>query len=118
MSENTAPETITWSDMTDAGIDIDRVERIENTADATIPTWQATAPDGETAIVFGICLDIDRVIPEGQHTGWDACWYEVNTDGDERGRWDGSFGQKYYEPDELADLLADVAKLVPIAPTA
>ena len=57
MNTQTAPDTITWAAMTAAGIDTNRVERIENGADSGVPTWKATSADSTKAIVFGVCLD-------------------------------------------------------------
>ena len=105
-----APETITWAEMEAAGIDTDRVKQIENSYGSHIPTWQATAADGESAIVFGICLDVQHIIPEGEHTGWDACTFGVGEDGELL----GGHSQEYYEPEDFARLLADVARFVPL----
>ena len=112
---STAPDTITWSDMTAAGIDADRVSRIQNTADTSLPMWRAVSADGTWRITFGICLDPNAVVPEGEHTGWDAFSESLASDStDDEPAWDAGT-QDYFEPEDVAGLLATVAKVAPIA---
>lgn len=103
---NSYPDTIEWADMTSAGIDIDRVKRLPD-EDTFTPTWQALSADGARRITFGVCFDVEGVTPEGEHTGWDALTESLS--GEE---WVATC-QEYYEPGDLARLLADVARIAP-----
>lgn len=112
----TAPETLAWSQMTDAGIDIDLVDKTQacKAGASNGDQWVATSADGKKRVYFGIAEDPENVIPEGQHKGWDIGWYDLETeDGDDHPT-EYFSSNEYYEPYDVAGLLADVAAVCPI----
>jgi hypothetical protein len=113
-----APETLTWADMTAAGIDIDLIEKRANAADTHLPTWQATSLDGLTRIIFGVSYDAENNTQDGQHAGWDAAWYDLEDEDDGDGPvHEGYRSNEYYEPYDWRRMLADVANVAPLTKT-
>jgi hypothetical protein len=111
-----APETIAWTDMSAAGIDIELVEKRRNDFDTSLPMWQATSADGTQRILFGVASDTANVIPEGEHMGWDAGTYDLETEPGNDHPTEHHTGDYYYfEPYDLHGLLALVAKFAPAA---
>ena len=104
---------ISWAGMRAAGIDTDRVDRKASEYDGVTPEYTAESADGATRMVFGVALDVDRVCAEGEPTGWDAAWYDLERDEDgfvyaaEHGT------SNYYRPDQIDELYSDVAKVAP-----
>jgi hypothetical protein len=103
-------EDINWSVLTDASIDINRVEPTEAyKAGASQPMWVADSSDGTTRIYFGVASDPGNVIPEGQHKGWEAAVYELVTEDGEVT--ECHISQHYEEPENLKDFLALVGRV-------
>jgi hypothetical protein len=110
----TIPDRITWTMMQDAGIDTELVERTREWQAGVrdcVAEFVATSADGKWRMYFGEANDPNLVIPEGEHKGWEATRWELTTLGDQPHE---DFDSHYYEePEDLAEILAIVAKIAP-----
>lgn len=90
---------ITWSMMSDAGIDIDLVNR----QPTQIGTDEYILIDGDTKVAFGPAVDVEG---DGSTYGWDISTYDRVTENDGDEYWDGPRSQ------EWAETPADALRLV------
>ena len=108
-----APGTISWAAMTAAGIDTSLVERRR---DYPAPIWQATSPDGDRRVIFGVDTDPGDVADAAEeHPGWAIGWYDLEPD-DSRTEVEVFQYNDYRAPEDVDGVVAQVARLVRLAP--
>ena len=108
MTTNTTTlDSITWADMTAAGLDIDRVNKIYggSTHGSEKDTYEAISTDGLTRVCFAPAEDFEISDDEGD-LGWDFCSYTRPTTDE---GWDIEVQDHSFDP---ATVLAFVATWV------
>jgi len=112
------PTTIGWPQMQAAGIDIHRVEPADHPdlVGYGLPTWRAVSADGQLRVTFGLSYDTgggDGTC--GEHPGWDARLEHLMEGTDADPVWEHT-SQSYYQAEQLEQMLAAVAAIVPSTP--
>jgi hypothetical protein len=97
MDRTDAPE-ITWTVLSDAGIDLDNVHR--NRDDTHAEQYEAIS--GTIRIAFGEQPDPEHILDADEHPGWAYTAYD-NGEQDET---------KFFEPGQLTDMLAEIAAML------